>query len=415
MSTSASPSLVLHRNRDWLRPRRVLCVLLVLCAVGVGWVTDGLPLPVRGALVASLLVGALLRARGLQRALTLDAEGLRRGSRRWAWSALTSVRPGPRRGTKQEGGLGGLLLCFGGEAVRFGRDWPLEALLVEVLARAPLEAQLARALDQKEREHGLDFGAVWLGPRTLKLRELARVVPLEAVRGVALDGAGLRVELAGEGPLEVPLTRLRDPHVLATLLVRQGSRGSTARVPLTVHSPPPTDATPPRVPPPARSGPSFREQANSVPVPLLVFIFLGGVCFIVLGWGEQKRASGSDTWREVPAEITWSNTWEETRGFGRDRKTVEYGQIRFRFVLDGVEHTGMRYGHGGTDAYHTRRLRVGQQVTAYVPPDKPQDAVLDRDAPGDGPLALMVGLLFMGFPAWACLEGVRSRLRRRRA
>jgi hypothetical protein len=388
MSSSTSPQ-VLHRNRRWLRQRLEVCLLGVFLAVSLGWVLQGLSPLSRGVLVAAGLGWALRLAAGLQRTVTLDAEGLRLGSRLRSWSALTSVRPGPGAGW-----LGSLTLHFGDKALHFDREWPLEALLVEVLARAPLEAQLARALDRREREHGVDFGAVWVGPRTFELRKMARTVPLEDVRGVGLGGAGLRVQLTGGDMLDVPLTELHDPHVLATLLFRLGSRGSTARLPFTVESPLPTDATPA---PPVRV--SWAKLLVNIPFSTVI-IFLGGAVFFGGGISLRLEARDSARWRAVPAEITLASTWKEPSGYGAKRHMVDRAAVRYRFVLDGVEHVGSEYGLAGTDAGRVRWLRVGQQVTAYVPPDDPGGAVLNRSEPSESRMAIFGGLLFMGFALW---------------
>nr|WP_281404362.1 DUF3592 domain-containing protein [Pyxidicoccus fallax] len=285
----------------------------------------------------------------------------------------------------------------------------MEALLVEALARAPLEAQVERALEQKEREHGLGFGVLWLGPRFLDLRrevKTARRIPLQDVREVALElsehQALLRVEAASRH-LEVPLAEVSNPHVLATLLARQGSRGSTARVALTVKHPPPTDATAAR---PAKAVRRWRFSG----VPPYAFVLIpGGLFFLVYGIDVTLAARDSLAWRSVPAVITSARTWETQRtGQKNQKQKVEHGAIRYQFVLDGVTHEGTRFNVDGTEAIHARRYSTGQQVIAYVPADKPWNAVLSQDTPGFSRLFILIGVSILGFALWSILGGFKG-------
>lgn len=400
MASSVTP-LVLHRHRGGIVSRLPWRLFLLAVAAGVLWVSAGLSIPVRGVLVALPLALALRPSRAAHRTLTLDVEGLRRGRGHWPWSALTSVQLGAPANPDEGPPLGGVTLRFGDEAVSFGRDWPLEALLVEVLARAPLEAQLARALDQRERQHGLAFGALWVGPRFLELRHegrTARAVALEDVREVSLElterQALLRAETA-EGPLEVPLVELSNPHVLATLLIRHRSRGSTARVPVVVKPPAPTPAPAPQ-PPPRRRAPSRAKTrvARGSPGPLPFMAMLGGAGLLGLGLTPMLEAVASQEWQAVPAVITSTRTWKTQ--IGPKKKTVEHGAIRFSFVFNGVEREGDRYDHFGTDERQARSLEVGQRVTAYVPADRPWLAVLERDIPTGSYLLTFFGALITG-------------------
>lgn len=389
MSSSAN-TRVLHRDPAWRWLYRALGLLLSLLALGLAWALEGVAPPLRIASLALVLAGVLRSSWFLHHTVTLDREGLRRGSSRWPWEALTSLRPAPHRRWPTTGPLGGLTLRFGDKTVRFGYDWPLESLVEEVFSRVPLESHLKRALDQKEREHGLDFGAVWLGPHGLEPRNGAKTgstVALRDVREVALDFTDRRTVLRvgdGKAVLTVPLATLRDPHLLAALLIRHGSRGrDTPRMTLTVKHPPRANERPPGL---------RRWTLGTVfqlGLGLLVLFSAFALGAMAVGMIMQRyEAHASHHWRPVPAEITSSRTWtthervSEYRGrYSAPRyktRVDEHGAIQFRFVLDGVEYEGTRYEVGGTRAEQAARFRVGQQVTAYVPPDAPGQAVLQR-------------------------------------
>jgi hypothetical protein len=311
---SSVPPLVLHRDRRWLW-RLGLRFLLAAVAVGLMWMPDGLPLPLRAVLAVLSLALALRPPLLPLRTVTLDEEGLRRGYAQAPWSALTSVRLGAPAHPGKGPPLGSVTLHFGDAAMSFDRDWPLESLLVEVLARAPLEAQL--------------------------------------------DG--------------------------------------TARVPLDVRRPAPTQA-PPRQPAPRRW---TKEGVN----PLPFMMMLGGAGPLLLGLGVMREAVASREWQAVPAVVTLAQTWKAPTG--PNKKMVEHGSIRFRFVVNGVEREGDQFDHFGTDANQVERLKVGQQVTAYVPADNPGRAVLDRDIPAGSYLLIFFGGLLTGPGALWVLWGLR--------
>jgi hypothetical protein len=211
----------------------------------------------------------------------------------------------------------------------------------------------------------------------------------------------------GKVVLTVPLATLHEPHLLAALLIRHGSRGRDApTTPLTVKHPPRAEARPPG---------HQRWTLGTVFLLLLGVVMLFGS----FGWGgmavalvmQRYEAHASHDWRPVPAEITSSRTWTTSkmvsRNTGRysapryERQVNEHGAIRFRFVFDGVEYEGTRYEVSGTPAEQAARLMVGQQVTAYVPPEAPGDAVLRRGT-WSSRLSFVLHLFFLAVLMTSC-------------
>ncbi|MFP2907438.1 hypothetical protein ACLESD_20790 [Pyxidicoccus sp. 3LFB2] len=297
MSSSVTPR-VLHRDQDPTGLLRALCLIASLLALWLAWEWGEVALPLRLVPLGLVLAGLLLSSRLIHRTVTLDGEGLRRGSKGWTWQSLTAVSPGPHPRWPNTGPLGSITLRFGDEKVRFSRDWPLEELLKELLSRLPTEAQLARVLEKKEREHGLDFGAVWLGPHGLELREGAkpvRSIALRDVDAVALDLGDRRTVLrmeSGTETLKVPIARLREPHVLAALLVRNGTQGRDApRRPLAVLPPPPEEEPPP-------FGVRSEDKAVALFLGLVVLVgsFALGSLFVELAMEQYAACTQSDWW-----------------------------------------------------------------------------------------------------------------------
>ena len=389
MSSPANPR-VIRRDSISLWWFHGLCFITVLSVGLWAWDDDRASLPRRVGTVAGVLAALVGVSRLIPRAVTLDAEGLRRGRRRWLWKDLTSVLPEQHSRWPKTGPLGALTLRFGGKKVRFGGAWPLDALVAEVLSRTPVDAELERALDRKEREHGLDFGAMGLGPHGVTLREGRKgdSWPLRDVREVSLD---LRVHrsmlcvVVGEKVLQVPLAELRDPHVLAALLIRQGASGRQApAIPFRLTPPPGAE--------PGQPG-SWRLRGGAAvgQIALGLFMLCGGLVLSAMAIhlvGERHEAKTSHDWRPVPAEITESRTWttrESVSSYtGRysppkiTYRKVKHGALKFRFTLDGAEYVGTRFNVTGTPAEQAERFVVGQQVTAYVPPGDPTGAVLGR-------------------------------------
>ncbi len=368
---AASPgSKVVYRNRAWRWNHVAASLVVVVWVAMLVWGLEGhASTPVRAALLAGVLALVLLLSRNLDPSVTFSPEGLQRGKRFWPWAELSTVQPEQHPRWPGTGPIGGLTLYFGDTPVRFDTSWPLGQLLKEVFTRAPLKAPLQRALDRKEREHGLDFGPLWLGPHALELRKEGkpqRTVALRDVHDVVLKLSDRPLFRVGEGPdaLQVRLTDVRDPHVLAALLLRQGaSRHEAPRLPR-IEGPPPPEAM-------------TREAAiTGVVLGLMCIgagIGTGGIPawhFIEKEW--RITQADRDYWRPVPAEITASRTWQVPDTEFRQ------GALTFRFVVDGTEHEGTRFSPAGTRAEEAERFQPGQQVTAYVPRGQPEQAVLYR-------------------------------------
>lgn len=403
---SSPGSKVVSRNHAWRWNGVAVRFVVVVWVAMLAWGLEGhVSTPLRAALLAGVLALVLRFPGNVDPSVTFTPEGLRRGKRFWPWAELRAVQPEQHSRWPGTGPMGGLTLYFGDTPVRFDTSWPLGQLLKEVFTRAPLEAPLQRALDRMEREHGLDFGALWLGPHALEFRRKGkpqRTVALRDVHDVVLKLSDRPIFRVGEGPdaLEVRLTDLRDPHVLAALLLRQGMpRNEAPRLPR-IEGPPPPEAM------------TRAASINGVVVGILCIgagIVAGGVQAWHLIENEWRVALADRAyWRPVPAEITASRTWQAP-----DTDFLQ-GAVTFRFVLDGTAYEGTRFSPAGTRAEEAERFQPGQQVTAYVPRGEPEQAVLSRSL-GDSrlffalnmllPLALLSFLTLAGLNSFAAAFG----------
>ncbi|WP_240359238.1 DUF3592 domain-containing protein [Pyxidicoccus trucidator] len=100
-----------------------------------------------------------------------------------------------------------------------------------------------------------------------------------------------------------------------------------------------------------------------------------------------------------------SRTWEHQPI--RNRTTTErLGAITYRFVFNGVSYTAERFTVDGTSARDAERLVPGQRVTAYVPPEHPERAVL---APGMPLVKVIIGgALALTFLVLSVLYGLTT-------
>ncbi|MEA2710071.1 MAG: hypothetical protein QOF78_2672 [Phycisphaerales bacterium] len=111
---------------------------------------------------------------------------------------------------------------------------------------------------------------------------------------------------------------------------------------------------------------------------------------ILLMWGvwEGVPAWRSRAWPAAAGEVTHSK-WEMTRNSRRDRHYV--AEIKYRYRVDGVEHTGERIGFGRFNESHAVRdlLRAhpgGSTIDVFYNPRRPTECTVMR---GGGPMAVL--------------------------
>jgi hypothetical protein len=134
----------------------------------------------------------------------------------------------------------------------------------------------------------------------------------------------------------------------------------------------------------------------------LIMFELGGGGMIVLfgllrGLYERRWRRREQSWTQVEATITKSEVkraypW----GGGSDRFYAP--DVRYRFMLDGVEHEGtyvqMDAGSNTSEADVTEwvaRYPVGATLPALCDPKKPKHSVLELDDDGSGLITLAMG------------------------
>ncbi len=129
-----------------------------------------------------------------------------------------------------------------------------------------------------------------------------------------------------------------------------------------------------------------------------IFIAAGLGVALAMNWGVFEWLGSSD-WVEVEAQLESVELGESRDSEGGVSYWVE---ARYRYRFDGTDHVSDRIDfHPGADNlgdYHQREhrrlaaaFRAGQPVTAWVDPQRPERAVLNRDL---RPARLGFGLLF---------------------
>jgi len=123
---------------------------------------------------------------------------------------------------------------------------------------------------------------------------------------------------------------------------------------------------------------------------VLVLLVLG-IYLVVFSLRSKKKAEESQNWPGTPGTVTLA---EVKRSVNRDEDGNEsydyFPKVEYTYLVGGETLTGKRLAFGGILAQKNpasvqktlERYPVGGQVTVYYDPNKPSDAVLERQAGG---------------------------------
>lgn len=112
--------------------------------------------------------------------------------------------------------------------------------------------------------------------------------------------------------------------------------------------------------------------------------FAGGIAAIISGIAQWERLAAARRWASVDGEVHTARVIEQEDPNPDHRGMVYKPDIRYSYVVGGVEHAGSRrqlivvaplsraYAQGVVQRYPP-----GHRVTVYYDPDNPRDAVLE--------------------------------------
>jgi len=126
-----------------------------------------------------------------------------------------------------------------------------------------------------------------------------------------------------------------------------------------------------------------------------------GIYLVVFSLRSKKKAEESQNWPNTPGTVTLA---EVKRSVNRDEDGNEsydyFPKVGYTYQVGGETLTGNRLSFGGILAQKNpasvqkilERYPVGGQVTVYFDPNKPSEAVLERQA-GGLKWGLIVGII----------------------
>ena len=147
-------------------------------------------------------------------------------------------------------------------------------------------------------------------------------------------------------------------------------------------------------------------------VPLIFALVCGGFFALVslgggaglLIWGQRSRrkAQASQSWPSISGEIVQAEVRTSTTH--DDEGNVEYSyypSVTYAYSVEGKPYSSSQIAFGGTIGYNQRAKAeaklndypVGKPVTVYYNPEKPSEAVLERQASGARWLSVIGGIL----------------------
>lgn len=147
---------------------------------------------------------------------------------------------------------------------------------------------------------------------------------------------------------------------------------------------------------------SFRRRRSS---PVMAFGMLGlvftciGVVFLIITNSAKAKVEAARNWPETSGSILKAWVEEDVNRDSDGRTDRDYTpRVEYQYQVDGRTFTGQQLSFGfqrvyGTDTEAWRALEaypIGGSVSVYYNPEKPSEAVLDREL-GGGALGPIVG------------------------
>ena len=187
-----------------------------------------------------------------------------------------------------------------------------------------------------------------------------------------------------------PVVALMLPFPLLFIAIGVGGLWLTWRT-----APPPGEA-PITKPISGGAGRTVRLGARAVAAFFGLFLVIGLIVLVVMG-ASVLKAFTSGSWTPVEATVVSSGV----RSHRGDDSTTYSVNILYRYVVDGRELRSNRYGFmGGSSSGYGGKYEIvrayppGRSFTAYVNPDDPADAVIERGFTSDM-WVLLVPAVFM--------------------
>ncbi len=158
----------------------------------------------------------------------------------------------------------------------------------------------------------------------------------------------------------------------------------------------------------------WRDPAALTMLPLALGLVLLGLLLAALNIGDSVRTYQSRQWQPVPAQITHSALVRTMQP--RSSNPAWRADVRYHYRHDGHDYTGHRIAahdvpssdRAGTADWLQRTYPVGADVTAYVNPAAPAQAMLERGGSAWLPLWMAgVGLVLAGAGAWLLRTALR--------
>jgi len=148
------------------------------------------------------------------------------------------------------------------------------------------------------------------------------------------------------------------------------------------------------------------SQTNSKKKLLLLAILCIGIG-IGLGWlwlDTLQAVSASEEWPSVAGSIESARLGKQldsTSSTGK-RRYLYSAEIRYRYSVNGVSHSGHRisFGDYSTDSPRDARRLLrhyprGKSVTVFYAPDNPGEAVLERSSGVGNIVTLLAAIIFL--------------------
>jgi hypothetical protein len=133
-------------------------------------------------------------------------------------------------------------------------------------------------------------------------------------------------------------------------------------------------------------------------------VFLGlGIFLIYRTQQSKKKAQVSQSWPSTPGQITDSHVSRSQSTDSDGDTSISYSaRVAYTYQVGGQTYNGHNIAFGFNPSYSSEskaqadaaRYPVGSQVPVYYDPNKPSDAVLQRQVSGSK-MGLILGIIFI--------------------
>jgi hypothetical protein len=138
---------------------------------------------------------------------------------------------------------------------------------------------------------------------------------------------------------------------------------------------------------------------NTILIPLI--LAAAGVGLAIFGWLTRRKVEASQSWFPATGVVIASSLKKHYRKGGVDYEP----QVAYTYTIMGTPYSGKRFCFGTQRLSQKKaweklaKYPMNGKIIVYYNPEKPTEAVLEREAPGA--TAMMVGGGFMALTAAA--------------